>query len=841
MQKQWFFFMGFIFLALFSNYSYAQNAISLKGKVLDKDSGRPLEGVHIFLKPSKQGTITDGQGNFEINNVKAGTCILQVSILGYESKEMELVAKQGMPGISFQLKQQSTKINRVEVQGNSIRKTEEALKLVAPLKDIPVTTSTISGELLSEKQFTSVNDAMKYTTGINPTVNYGGFQTFNMRGFRGPVIMVDGARDERMNFSNSAPVTSLAAVERIEYLKGPASVLYGHSAVGGIINIVRKQPSEDFTLNMKAGYGSWDTKEVAIGSGGRLADKLNYRIDVGLSDRTGWRENNDKYANAYLALDYLINENNKLEFRFGANSDFYGTETGLPAVKSKIYDKNEAVVYEQGELPAHFDREERYNDPADFLKHENLNAALKYKRHLNENTWVQFHSSFAKDIIDYFSTEELSYLTDTNDIYNHYFLKDEKRVYICLDTLQRTYPFRFSHRTNTYQNYLDFFTELNTGNITHKLVAGYYFMYVDRTTYTGYGLGEDVYGQGLSAKISVVNPVVNQGALQTKFSGARNYREMINGIYFQDLLEVSESVKILLAARYDYYHMKYRTASVKSGLDLNGYSPTNTLSFSSLTYRAGLVCQPVSSLSLYASYSSFFKPNRRVYDTNYVLVDNNGEIFIPEEGKRFFKPLTGYQLEGGVKFALTKSLHLHSSAFYIIQNNMVESLGSTDDGKKIYGQVDVVDSKGIELEGIVTLFRGMKMIVGYGLTEAKYQEFSNNDYIESSKEGNYVRQCPKNTFYSWCSYKVRRGIFENLNIGAGVNFRDKIYTETSNTYVLPEYWQVDASVGYTVKDMHLRFGVYNLMDKEYYSNYVYSNQYVPGRERNYKFTVEIKL
>ncbi|GAF03752.1 TonB-dependent receptor plug domain-containing protein [Saccharicrinis fermentans] len=164
-------------------------------------------------------------------------------------------------------------MQEIDVQEESIHPTEESLKVMAPLKDIPITTSTVTRSLLDQRQVWNLNEAVKYTTGISPSLNYGGFQTFTMRGFRGPVIMVDGARDERMNLSNSAPVTSLASVEKIEYLKGPAAILYGHSAVGGILNIVRKKPTEAFTANMTATYGSWNTKEVNAGAGGAINSK----------------------------------------------------------------------------------------------------------------------------------------------------------------------------------------------------------------------------------------------------------------------------------------------------------------------------------------------------------------------------------------------------------------------------------------------------------------------------------------------------------------------------------------------------------------------------------------
>lgn len=820
----------------------AQETTTIKGKITESKTGEGISGVNVLIKNSQTGTMTDIDGYYKIPNVIEGTHTLVISYVGYQRVEKKVNAKRGLSDVNFKIHRKATELKDVEVHGNQRRKTEDVLKLAVPLKDIPITTSTVSNELIEQKQLTSINDALQYTTGVNPTVNYGGFQTFNMRGFGGAVIMVDGARDERMNFSNSAPVTSLAATERIEYLKGPASVLYGHSAVGGIINIVRKQPTSEFTANMSATVGSWDTKDIILGSGGKLNDKLNYRFDMGVSDNTGWRENSTNYLNAYVAFDYQVNENNSFEIRVGGNDDRYGTEAGLPALRNTVYNSDGSLAYNQGELPVGFKRNVRYNDPFDYLIHENWNASVKYKHEFSEKSRIQFHASYAHDIIDYFSTEALRYLTNKSAIYDYYYLdSDNNKMYICLDTLQRPFPFRFSHHTNTYQNYVDFTTSIYSGNVKHNLLIGYYLMHVDRTTYTGYKLGEDVTGDGLGAKVSVVEPIVNQGDLQTKFSGARNYTEVINSIYMQDLLDITDRFKALIAARFDYYQMAYQTGVVESGFRQINLSDKSNLNASAVTYRAGLVYKPISNLSLYASYSNFFQPNRRVYIGDYVYVDKDGKEFFPEEGKQFFKPKKGYQLEGGFKYLLNHVLQINASTFYIEKNNIIEYLGRTSDDKKIYGQVGLVGSKGVEIEAAVTPFQGFRAILGYGFTNATYLKFATNEYIQNSKEGNSVSQCPKNKIYSWAYYKVPKGKLKNIGVGAGIKYTGTTYTGSSNTYTLPEYCLVDANIGYNIENIYLKFGIYNILDKKYYSNYIMSTQYIPGAERNYKFTIGFKL
>ncbi|PID89075.1 MAG: hypothetical protein CSB01_03930, partial [Bacteroidia bacterium] len=350
-------------------------------------------------------------------------------------------------------------------------------------------------------------------------------------------------------------------------------------------------------------------------------------------------------------------------------------------------------------------REQRYNDPFDYLKHKNYNFSLGYKHKFSETSNLKFNASYTHDIIDYFSTEELSFLKSSDPIYNTYYLNaDNEKTYICLDTLQRTFPLRFSHHTNTYQHYLDYTVQANTGSILHKILVGYYMMNAERTSYTGYnvGAGGDVDGPGLFAKIAFVNPVLNQGHLETKFSGAHLYNEMVNSLYVQDLLDIHPKIKGLLGLRADFYNMDYQKASIRNEFDEYDHSEKTTQNHFALTYRAGLVYQPINSLSLYGSYANYFRPNRRSYNPDFLYFDSEGQEMDFSGGSPFFKPQKGYQVEGGLKYTYNSMIQLNSSVFFIEKNNIIEYLGKNDEGTRMYGQIGVVASKGFDVEAIIT-------------------------------------------------------------------------------------------------------------------------------------------
>ncbi|MCG8581206.1 MAG: TonB-dependent receptor [Bacteroidales bacterium] len=755
-------------------------------------------------------------------------------------------------------------IKEIEIDADVVfTKKQTALKTVVPLKHIPIATSSVNRQMIDIRGVNNINDAVRYTTGVRSSINYGGFQTFNFRGFGRPVIMVDGMRDERMNWSNSAPVTSLTAVESIEYLKGPASVMYGHSAVGGILNIVRKQPTAVANYNARLSYGTWNNRQMQVGAGGALSSKLNYRFDAGYTDSEGWRDNNTKIANVYLALDFHLSDADVIKLKLGANDDLYGTETGLPALSQDVFETNtDKHVYSIGDLPAGFKREQRYNDPADFLKHKNSNISASWEHSLSSKSKLINSISYNDDDIDYFSTESLSYLTSDNAIYKHYYMSGDSKKYISIDSLQRTFPLRFSHKTKTYQYNADYYTQFNTGSVKHSLVAGYSFLYVDRISYKGYNLPSlsdvennpdliydssyDVYGQGLYAKIAVSDPILNHGYLKTQFSGAAVMDDQSHGLYFQDIMDITEKLKLMIAGRFDYYQYARRDASITSGLDydFDPKKPEKSITNKAFSYRSGIVYLPNEDLSLYASVSSFFRPLRTTYNESYIYLDANGKQFYPEDGEELYEPEKGYQAEAGFKWELGHTLSLNGSAYYIVKENIVEYLGRTNDENqnRIYGQVGKVDSKGFELDAMARPAVGLFINAGYSLNKAKYKEFADNPYSNGSgKEGNTLQNAPENQLFAWINYTIQSGLFKKLSLGAGARYTDDIFTNSSNTYVLPSYTVCDATMAYTFDKVTLRLNANNIANEEYYDNSVFSNQYVPGMGRSYEASISLNF
>lgn len=738
-------------------------------------------------------------------------------------------------------------INEVVVTERS--KPVEVAKISVPLKYTPINISSVSVKGLEIQGVDNVNDALRNATGIKPVVTYGGFQTFYMRGFGSPVMMVDGQRDERMNYSSSAPLPDLTSIESLELLKGPASVLYGHSAVGGILNIVRKAPMQESHANAQISYGTWNSKRATLGANGKIAQGISFRADVGTGSRDGWRNNGDERFSSYLAFGFDISPKDKLELRLGYVDDFYGTEAGIPTVGFDVLNAKGDLVLKKNSVPSFISRAQRYNDPADFLKNKDYNGTLKYCHRFNDNLKLVESFSYFNNDINYFSTETLKYLTSASPVYNTYYEDNGKRTYICLDTLQRTSPLRFSHMTQTLQNQLELEWKVLTGSVDHSILAGWSVMSLDRTSYTGYNNGVDVYGPGYLAKVATVNPVLNQGAVLTKFSKANPRKDLTNGIYFQDVIGISSKLKLMLGGRFDFF--KFETAGSVATIDGKRSYTHNTLDWDksksvSFTYRAGAVYLPVENLSLYGSFATFFKPYRDVYNSTYIYIDKNGNEFTPNKGEEIFKPETGYQAEFGVRYELPRILRVNASAFYIHKENIRENLGNVtvqeegkDVTKKVMAQVGVVNSKGFDAEVVLTPVQNLMVSGGYTFTVAEYGDFRSNPYVDGdTRKGNQQVYTPKHLSFANLSYIFNMEGQRNVVVGMGVTASSKSYTNATNSIYLPSYAVVNAFASYTfVRGIKIGVAARNIFDRTYYEWALGNSQFIPSEEINFQVSL----
>lgn len=749
-------------------------------------------------------------------------------------------------------------INEVVVATHYRRKTE-ALKLDVPAKFVPISTNSITSGMLEKRNIRDIQEASRFLPGVRFRTSYGSFTQFSIRGFDNSVIMVDGVRDERSSIDNSYPFMDLSAVESIELLKGPASVLYGQSAVGGILNIVRKAPQSKQSVYARLAYGSFYNKQATMALGGKLIGPLNYRASVNWQDQEGWRNNATKRLSGYLALSGRLTEKDELDIRIGANRDFYPTEIGLPPTLSNdiLSTADDSKYLSKGDMLPGLDRKARYNSESDFMNNRGFNVSAMYKHTFGEAFKLMEKVSYTHDDIDYFGTESLDYLTSDAPIYDHYYRTKDKqgndvKKYICLDSIYYSYPLRFSHIAKTVNNQLELGGRFYTGEVAHNYLGGYSLVALFRDSYMAYGNGSTgATGPGATGHGSVYNPH-SIGWMEAPFRFVTAQKTFTHGFYLQDLVEFSDQLKMLLAGRYDLF--TYKTANLNTSDGGRHYDKPdddayNKITNGAFTFRAGLVYLPVEKLSVYSSYGTYFKPIRAFYDANTIYIDKNGKEFAPVNGEEVFKPENGFQVEVGARYEVTRTLQANVSLFYINKNNIRQTLANKGDiangvelDKKVVGQVGRMASKGFDIDVTWSPVYNLSMSAGYGYTDAKVRNLASNPYMatDANKDKRYA-YIPKNTFYAYGAYTVSKGPLKGCGVNLSSSFQDKVYRNQANTTFFESYWITDLGLSYTLKNnVRLGVNVNNLFDKEY-CNQALGNQYVPGIPRNFMLSVSYTL
>ncbi len=213
----------------------AQN-IDIKGKVIDKTDHSPLPGVYVMSEQTKQKSITDINGEFELKNVKQGELIV-FKLLGY--KTVKLPAEKKM---EVSLTPDTSSLDEVVVS---------ASKTLQKRKELPIAISSVTPQIIEETKPLSVADVLNQIPGVN-MVDLGNEQ--HMMSIRLPIstkslflYLEDGIpiRPTGVFNHNSLLEMNIDATQKIEVIRGPYSSLYGSGAVGGAINFITKDPSPE--------------------------------------------------------------------------------------------------------------------------------------------------------------------------------------------------------------------------------------------------------------------------------------------------------------------------------------------------------------------------------------------------------------------------------------------------------------------------------------------------------------------------------------------------------------------------------------------------------------------
>jgi iron complex outermembrane receptor protein len=225
---------GILFL-LCIQASYAQ--VILSGKVTEKESGGSLAGATIYIPDLKTGVSTDKDGNYKIRNLPATSLLFQVSYIGYQSIAATIDLRKSAIR-NFELRESAIESQEVVITGNALSSENNRSSVsITPINKLQLFTTPS----------TNIIDAISTVPGVSEITTGGEISKPVIRGlsYNHVVTLNEGVRQEGSQWGDEHGIEiDQFSVDRIEVLKGPASLFYGSDAMGGVINILEPIPAE---------------------------------------------------------------------------------------------------------------------------------------------------------------------------------------------------------------------------------------------------------------------------------------------------------------------------------------------------------------------------------------------------------------------------------------------------------------------------------------------------------------------------------------------------------------------------------------------------------------------
>ncbi|PIF33506.1 iron complex outermembrane receptor protein [Flavobacterium sp. 9] len=759
-----------------------QNFGKIKGTVTTSDSELAI-GVNIILKNSKYGTITNEDGVFEFNRVKANTYTLQVSLTGYETLEQEVsVSANETTTLNLQLKVSNKQLKEVIITNNNKKAFPKQSVYVSkmPLKNVenPQVYNIVSSELIKEQAITNYEDALKNVPGIQKlweSTGRGGDggSYYTLRGFEVQANIVNGLP----GLTNGS--LDPANVERIEVIKGPSGTLFGSSLVsyGGLINTVTKKPYNGFGGEISYITGSFGLNRVTADVNTPLddADNVAFRINAAYQTENSFQDAGFR-TSLFVApsLSYKVNE--KLSFLI--NTEFMQEEKTTPSMLFLGRDK--PLQYANlAELNYNTDLSFYSNDLAMKNPRFSLQGQMTYKISDQWTSQTVLSRSSSK------SNGYYSYIYDNEDGNKDFAL------YITKEQSQTV-------TTDIQQNFIG---DFKIGSMRNRLVVG--LDYFDRNVMyggSGYGHLYNVTAQGEVRQLDASNPYyLTQTSvdklLANEAAGNFNPQDATYSAYSSDVLNITSKLLAMASLRVDYFDTK---GDIKNKND--DYTQT------ALSPKFGLLYQPIEDkLAVFANYMNGF---RNVAPA--MTYDPDGNLI----GSKTFEPEHANQLEFGVKANLfSDKLNATVSYYNINVANLVTSnpLFSAQGGE--------ARSKGFEFDLNASPIKGLSIIAGYSYNDSEITKGDvGNVWLEQGKRPFWSG--PKNLVNLWATYKFDEGFLENFGLGFGGNYASEnaiLDSSVTGKFVLPAYTVINGSAFYNSNKFRVALNINNITNKDYFN------------------------
>ena len=287
----------------------AQQSLTLSGKVTDSKSA-PIPAATVRMLNTNKQLLTDNYGHFGFNNLQPGKYQLDVTAIGYASGNREVVIKEGITqDVSVLLEDASRRLDEVIV---TAQKREELLQ------QVPISISSISARQLQEFRLWNSKDLTAIVPNFYSSEPGDHRNVTSIRGITTtsyvPAVAtyIDGVNQ----FGLDTYIPALIDAERIEVLRGPQGTLYGRNAMGGVVNIITKQPTNNVSGFAQADIGNFNQQKYTLAfRAPLLKDELYIGVAAIYNRRDGYYHND--FNNSSYDKQHSLTGNYYLKYNAG--------------------------------------------------------------------------------------------------------------------------------------------------------------------------------------------------------------------------------------------------------------------------------------------------------------------------------------------------------------------------------------------------------------------------------------------------------------------------------------------------------------------------------------------
>lgn len=645
--------------------------------------------------------------------------------------------------------------------------------------ETPQSISIVTKDQMRAQNAESLNQILRYSAAVVPETRgatASRLDQLTIRGFA-PSTYLDGLRVPSSR--DALPQKDAFDLERVEVLRGPASVLYGQGTPSGVINMVTKRPLDTPFHEVGVEYGTFNKKRTTFDLSGPIDDQGVYAYRVaGLFDEADGQVEHTETRRQSLssAFTWRPDETTSLTLLGHFQKDPQGASYGsVPAWGSVLHSptgRKIDVDFYDGEK--NFEKSDR----------EYYSLGYAFEHHVDDVWTVRQNARYLRAEGVYRS------------LYNSYLRADyrtSKRSTIATDVDMDAY---------NLDNQLQ--AKFDTGPLQHTLLMGLDYQNTSTDTKAGYGSGPD---------LDIFDPVYGAPVATPAFTTDATSRSEQTGVYLQEQMKWDQWV-LLLGGRYDWASTDSTTKTLSSGA-----KSKSSLDSKAFTGRVGLVYLFENGLAPYASYAESFNPQS---GTGY-----GGSVFKPTEGKQY---------EIGIKYQPPGSNSFITAAIFDLRQSNVPTIDPDPTHLCGNGRCNIQDgeqqSRGFELEGKASLNDNLDITAAYAYLDNRASKSNSTaQYAPVSDvgvgpaipvKGTTTYGLPRHTASAWADYTFHDGQLKGFGAGAGARYVGSSWGDTANTLKVPGYTLFDAAVHYDIanianpKDnLRLALNATNLANKEY--------------------------